>query len=88
MELRSCQDRVTLFDMKGITVKLPEPTLRRLRDEARAAGRSVAAVVRDRIETAPDESTSSVHARAADLAGSLAGRRRVASNSRKRFTRS
>jgi hypothetical protein len=72
--------------MKGIIIKLPESTLHRLRDEARATGRSVAAVVRERVE-APQESAGSVHARPADLAGSLAGRRRSATNARRRFAR-
>ena len=73
--------------MKGITVKLPESTLRRLRDEARATGRSVAAVVRERVEGPLEETASSVHAKTADLAGSLAGRRRAATNARRRFRR-
>lgn len=73
--------------MKGITIKLPESTLRRLRDEARATGRSVAAVVRERVETPLAESAGSVHAQAADLAGSLSGRRQAATNARRRFRR-
>ena len=39
--------------MKGITVKLPETTLRRLRQEARATGCSVAALIRERLEAVP-----------------------------------
>jgi hypothetical protein len=39
--------------MKGITVKLPDTTLRQLRQEARATGRSVAALIRERLETLP-----------------------------------
>ena len=35
--------------MKGVTVKLPDTTLRRLRQEARATGRSVAALIRERL---------------------------------------
>jgi predicted transcriptional regulator len=73
--------------MKGITVKLPESTLRRLRDEARATGRSVAALVRDRVEAPLDAAAGSVHARTADLAGSQAGSRQAATNARRRFTR-
>ena len=34
--------------MKGITVKLPDTTLRRLRQEARTTGRSVGALIRER----------------------------------------
>jgi predicted DNA-binding protein len=73
--------------MKGITIKLPESTLRRLRDEARATGRSVAAMVRERVEAPLEEATGSVYARTADLAGGLAGRRKAATNSRRRFRR-
>ena len=36
--------------MKGSTVKLPDTMLRRLRQEARATGRSVAALIRERLE--------------------------------------
>lgn len=74
--------------MKGITIKLPESTLRRLQQEARETGRSVAALVRERVEGAPDRNGASVYAVTADLAGSLAGRRRAASNERRRFRRS
>jgi hypothetical protein len=73
--------------MKGITIKLPESTLRRIRDEARATGRSVAAVVRDCVEAPLEQAARSVHAEAADLAGSLAGRRQAATNARRRFRR-
>lgn len=74
--------------MKGLTIKLPESTLKRLRDEARATGRSVAALVRERVDASAGESAGSVYDVAADLAGSLAGRRRAATNSRRRFRRS
>jgi predicted nucleic acid-binding protein len=36
--------------MRGITIKLPEETLRRLQQEARKAGRTVAALVRERVD--------------------------------------
>ena len=73
--------------MKGITIKLPESTLRRLRKEARETGRSLAALIRDRLEaSSPD--AGSVHALASDLAGSLEGSRRAATNERRRFRRS
>ncbi|MGH9257028.1 MAG: FitA-like ribbon-helix-helix domain-containing protein [Vicinamibacterales bacterium] len=74
--------------MKGITIKLPDATLRRLQQQAREAGRSVAALVRDRVEGAPDRQAPSVYAVTADLAGSLAGPRRPATNERRRFRRS
>jgi len=74
--------------MKGITIKLPEATLRRLQQQAHEAGRSVAALVRERVEGPADPSDDSVYALTADLAGSLAGRRRAATNKRRRFRRS
>ena len=75
--------------MKGITVKLPETTLRQLRQEARATGRSVAALIRERLETVPDRrARRSVYETTADLAGSVAGGRTSATNDRSRFARS
>lgn len=74
--------------MRGITIKLPEATLRRLRQEARATGRSVAELVRERVEGPAVRGSPSVHAITADLAGSVAGSRRAASNDRRRFRRS
>jgi hypothetical protein len=73
--------------MRGITIKLSETTLRRLRQEARATGRSVAALVRDRVEVPPERSGRSVFAVTSDLAGSVAGSRRAATNKRRRFGR-
>jgi hypothetical protein len=72
--------------VKTITVKIPEQTLQRLTDEAAATGRSVAALIRERLETSPDG--ESVHAVAGDLAGTLAGSRKAATNRRRRFQRS
>ena len=72
--------------MRGITIKLPDDTLRRLGIEARATGRSVAAVVRAKLEAEAVE--GSVHDLAGDLAGSLVGGRRSASNARRKFRRS
>jgi hypothetical protein len=73
--------------MKGITVKLPEATLRRLKAEARATGRSVAALVRERVETPASEVLGSVWEKTSDLAGSVEGSRRPATNDRRRFRR-
>ena len=73
--------------MKGITIKLPEAVARQLREEARQSGRSVAALIRERIET-PFRDAGSVYALSSDLAGSLAGRRLPATNARARFRRS
>jgi hypothetical protein len=77
------------FVMRGITIKLPEATLQALTAEARASGRSIAAVVRSRLD-APRSAgdgpgDTSVYAQAGDLAGSLAGSRRSASNERRKF---
>ena len=73
--------------MNGLTIKLRETTLRRLRQEARETGRSVAALVRERVEAPAAPDASSVHSIAADLAGSVAGARVPASNDRRRFRR-
>jgi Ribbon-helix-helix protein, copG family len=74
--------------MKGITIKLPEMTLRRLRQEARAAGRSVAALIRERLETVPrHRGGESVYELTSDLAGTLEGDRGPATNDRRRFVR-
>ena len=89
-ELRICHNVVTivLVGMKGITVKLREPILRQLRDQARATGRSVASLVRERVEAAPDQVPDSFFALTSDLAGSLAGSRRPAVNTRRKFRKS
>ena len=73
--------------MKGITVKLPDTTLRRLRHEARVTGRSVAALIRERVEAAPRRGSRSVYEITSDLAGSLAGDRTPATNDRRKFAR-
>src|SRR5207249_4163991 len=44
--------------LKGITIKLPEMTLRQLRQEARATGRSVAEIVRGCLENRSDHTTA------------------------------
>lgn len=73
--------------MKTITIKLPEATVRNLRQQARQSGRSVAALVREPVE-APPGSGGSVYAITGDLAGSLSGGRQAAVNARGRFRRS
>lgn len=73
--------------MKGVTIKLPEATLRRLREEARATGCSVAALVRARLAAGPQDADGSVYGISADLAGSVAGSRRAATNDRRKFKR-
>lgn len=84
--LQSCQKRITLPEVNAISIKLPPETLRQLKADARATGRTVAALIRERLERpAPD--AGSVHALAADLAGSLAGSRRTATNARRKFLR-
>ena len=73
--------------MQGITIKLPDAILRRLRQQARETGRSVNALVRDRLEAGPDRQNRSVFGVTSDLAGSLAGGRRPAVNARRKFRR-
>jgi len=74
--------------MKGITIKLSDTTLRELRNQARETGRTVAALVRERVEALPDHASESVFALTSDLAGSLEGGRRPATNTRRKFRRS
>jgi predicted transcriptional regulator len=74
--------------VKGITVKFSDATLERLRKEARAAGRSVSAMIRDCVDNQHDRKSRSVYELTADLAGSVRGGRRPASNHRRRFRRS
>jgi predicted DNA-binding protein len=78
---------MTNVAMKGITIKLPESTLKRLAQEARASGRSVGALIRERIEAQP-EGDDSVYALTHDLAGSVSGGTKPATNDRRRFRRS
>jgi len=73
--------------MKGITIKLPEEILRQLRQEARTTGRSVAALIRERVAKPLDHDSESVYALTSDLAGSIVGSRKPATNSRRRFRR-
>ena len=73
--------------MKGITIKLSHETLKRLREEARSTGRTVAALIRQRVETAPDNDGEWFYALTSDLAGSLTGSRKSATNARRRFRR-
>jgi hypothetical protein len=73
--------------MKGITIKLPDSTLQQLREEARETGRSVAALVRERVEASSGQTGESVYSVTSDLVGSLAGSRRPAANTRRRFRR-
>jgi hypothetical protein len=74
--------------MTGITIKLSEASLKRLRQKARATGKSVAALVRERVDTATaGRDDSSVYGLSADLAGSVAGKGEAATNARRRFRR-
>lgn len=75
-----------MSSMKGITIKLPEEVAQRLKKQARQSGRSVAELIRERIE-APPQGEGSVYAISADLAGSLAGSSQPATNTRSRFRR-
>lgn len=74
--------------LRGVTIKLPEATWRRLKQQARESGRSVAALVRERVEVQDATRRESVYAITADLAGSVTGSRRPAGNERRKFRRS
>jgi hypothetical protein len=76
-----------MASMKGITIKLPARTLAQLREEARATGRSVADLVRERLDASAARPGPSVHALTSDLAGVLTGGRKSATNERRRFRR-
>ncbi|HEY2383013.1 MAG TPA: CopG family transcriptional regulator [Terriglobia bacterium] len=73
--------------MKGITIKLPDETLRRLRRQAEASGRSIAALVRERVENPSGVGVQSVYAATSDLAGVSNGVKKPATNSRRKFRR-
>jgi plasmid stability protein len=73
--------------MRGITIKLPEATLRRLDVEAKATGRSIAAVVRERLDADVRPVSGTLHDLAGDLAGALTGSRLAATNERRKFRR-
>lgn len=74
--------------MKGITIKLSDATLRQRRHLTPATGRSVASLIRERVETPPEHSHESVFALTSDLADSLAGGGHAAANTRRKFRRS
>jgi len=73
--------------MKGVTIKLPEATLRRLKQEAEETGRSVAALIREHLNTPLERAGASVYDLTSDLAGTLKGSRKAATNERRRFRR-
>lgn len=74
--------------MKGITIKLPDATMERLRRQARATGRTVADLIRERVDVTRDVGNDrSVYAATSDLAGALEGSRQAATNARRRFRR-
>ncbi len=73
--------------MEGITIKLPEVTLRRLREEARTTGRSVAALVRERIEGTSRKAQPTVWDLSSHLAGVFEGTGKSATNDRVKFRR-
>ncbi len=74
--------------MQGITIKLSEATLLQLKREASETGRSVSALIRERVEGSPAATAASVYALTFDLAGSLSGGRLPATNDRPKFRRS
>ena len=60
--------------METVTLKLDRRHIQKLKDHARATRRSQAAVVRDLIDRHLGGTKSSLHDRAKDLCGSVAGR--------------
>jgi hypothetical protein len=77
-----------MSEMRAITIKLPAAMLSALREEARATGRSIGELVRERLAATPSQGNAgSVYAVTSDLAGSLAGSARSATNDRARFRR-
>lgn len=75
-----------VMGMQGITIKLPAEVLSRLREQAGRTGRSVATLVRERVEASPSQNDS-VFAITSDLAGILDGGQRSATNRRRKFSR-
>jgi hypothetical protein len=71
--------------MRSIKIRLPESTLHLLRIQARATGRSVADLIRERLESTPSRPAASVYDLTSDLAGRLTGSRRAATSERRRF---
>lgn len=67
-------------------MKLPEATLRQLRQRARRSGRSVSSLIRELVEREP-EAGGTVYEKVADLAGCLEGSAQPATNARRRFRR-
>lgn len=59
--------------METVTLKLDRRQIQKLKDHAEATGRSQAAVVRDLIERHLGKKKLSLHDRAKDLCGSIAG---------------
>lgn len=59
--------------METVTLKLDRRHIQRLKDHAEATGRSQAAVVRDLIDSHLGSTQPSLHDRAKDLCGSIAG---------------
>lgn len=61
--------------METVTIKLDRRQIERLRHHARTTGRSTAAVVRDLIDRHLGGQGPSLHERARDVCGSVAGSR-------------
>lgn len=59
--------------METITLKLDRRQIQRLKDRARATGRSQGAIVRDLIDRHLGGKKASLHDQAKDLCGSIAG---------------
>jgi hypothetical protein len=74
--------------METVTLKLDKQQVERLKDHARATGRSQAAVVRDLIDRYLGKSgRRSLHDQAKDLCGSVSGSRGMSSRKLKGYGR-
>lgn len=73
--------------MEVITLKLERRQLQMLKDQAQASGRSRAAVVRELIDRHLGKTRPSLHDRAADLCGVVAGAKDTSTRTLKGYGR-
>ena len=64
---------ITIGPMETVTLKLDRQQIQKLDDRSKASGQSRAAVVRELIDRHLGEAARSLHDRAKDLCGSIAG---------------
>lgn len=73
--------------MEVITLKLERRQLQMLKDQAKASGRSRAAILRELIDRHLGKPRPSLHDRAADLCGTVAGAKDTSTRSLKGYGR-